>query len=281
MENAKYTIMVLLIISISSVGFARFGSTITVNAHTGPSLEYFYWINATNDTILTEEHFQKYLISWENIGSVSCKTRAGIYLFKANETENLSAFSSIYNIEYIAWSKYYESNAGSILTIELNSPLPEGKYFAKVRVYYCNELVEFGPYNVIVNKRAKFDNSTIRVNNIDFFDNYIELKITADKNIDKIHTYPLSYPFGWIIEQNTTDMVEAGKEKTIRIGYERPAKQDLAVKLRLASNDSITDTEIMIKEKELDIRYVIIPILIGIFVVGLYGLYKLKGKKRR
>lgn len=277
MKNAGY-ITIVLIISSAAVAFAGFGNSIIVNVHTGPSLDYFYWINATNNTITTEEHLQKYLISWENIGSVSCKTRAGVYIFKANSTGNLSAFDNIYDIEYIAWSQEYDTAAGRILTIELNSPLPEGKYIAKVRVYYCNEVLEFGPYNVTVSKRADFDNNTIKISHIDYFDNYIEFKATADRNIDKVYAYPLNYPFGWIIEQNYTK-IEAGKESTIRIDYQRPAKQEGNVKIRFASNDSITDAEISIENIQPDNRYLIILALAIVFAAGIFILYKLRSKR--
>ncbi|MBI4895557.1 MAG: hypothetical protein HY831_03625 [Candidatus Aenigmarchaeota archaeon] len=280
MKNTYLLAIILSVIAMSSIVFAGFGSTILIKASADPKLDYFYWINATDNTIVTEESFQKYLISWENIGSLSCRAKFGLYIFKGNNT-NLSVFDNVKDLEYVAWSKDYEAAAGSTITTELTSPLPEGEYKGDLRVYYCNEFLRFGPYNISVKKSNGFDNSTIKINSVSYSDKYIEIKAISDKRLDKLYVYPLSYPFGWVLEQNVTDNIEANKEQTIKIGYERPVKQETTVRLRLASDNYITDTEVLIKEKEdFDIRYVIIPILIIVFLIGLYALYKLKDKKR-
>ena len=274
--NAKSFLFIFVLSVLISSVFAG-GGTFVVKAVTQPKIDYYFWNNAS-----LEENLQKYTVSWENTGSISCRLRVGVYVFDLqNVSQKISVIGNIEHVAYVAWSNNIESPSGSISTIELFSPLSQGNYTAQINVFYCNNLIEFGPYNLTVNKTKNFDNQTIKVNNVEVFDDHLEIRMQSKKPYDKLYTYPKSYPFGWIVEQNSLNNIKENEERTINIKYEHSVKKEEYVTLRFATDDALTDVDVLIKQKEFDIRLIILPILMLIVTIGLFCLYKLRYKKNK
>ncbi len=269
----------ILIITIFAVlSSSAFAFNIVIEGNSEPMIDYFYWFNMSQ-----EDGFQKYTIVWENIGSVTCKTRIGVFVYEHDEYSLLTKVAdNIKDLKHVSWSSEFISIAGSVNNIELYSPMNVGEYSVQIKVYYCNDVYNFGFYDINITDTVIPNNQTIIINSVDVGENKMDIKYLSRNSYENVYIYPKNYPYGWVVEQNVTKNVEENKEYTATIYYERILDKPEYVNIRFASDDltAITDHEIYVVKKEFDTRTAYVIILSVIVFVCMFVLNKLRKRSK-
>jgi len=166
---------------------------------------------------------QRFVIDWENQGSVSCRTRVRIDI--RNETMNA----------YTAWTKEVPLEPGDHSDYEAYFyPQFSGNYTAQVFIYHCNTIEDIGNLTfeaLVPESTTESANETGSAQNIETArampleiaasntENRIEMKIKAKENTPDYVIIPKKYPLGWIVESEKVNNMNEKEERTVAIDY--------------------------------------------------------------
>ena len=159
------------------------------------------WLNVTSLSP------QKFSVTWENLGSFYCRTRARIGFY--NESRRI----------YASWGSEEVMKPGDTITWDLYSYLYSGAYNYTVTIYHCNEIFEFGPYPLAVWNITPIENAIEIMNSIADEDS-IELTIRSSKDLSNVIVIPERYPATWIFEAGKIETIRSGELKTVKMNYE-------------------------------------------------------------
>lgn len=149
--------------------------------------------------------YQEFMVVWENIGSVPCITRARMDLYNSS------------GIAYSSWSGQESMPSGKEAEFRLYSALPPGSYEARLRMYYCNEIMDAGISNISVPAYGK-ETNPIEIISLQAEDGELAIILRSSEEIKEVAVVPSRYPLGWIAE-GTKASLPANRTVEVRVGY--------------------------------------------------------------
>ena len=190
-------------------------------------------IRGTNAYVDYSKHVadssQKFLVDWENQGSVSCKVR--LRMDVSNETAH----------EYTGWSGEYALEPGDHADLEMYYYPPfTGNFQANITAYYCNTVEDvaslnftasMGRENALVNDSTTGNNPALQEKivkpvpidvTVENTENTVVLKVKARENLSSLVISPRRYPLGWIVESVKIENLKQNEERTVTIDYFPP-----------------------------------------------------------
>ncbi len=260
---------ILLLISVVSAGIQI---TVSISGVIDGNIAYLDVPNLVNNTP------QKFLLDWENLGSVACRVRARVDVYNKSE------------LIYTAWSKEVPMEPGYHSSLEAYFyPTTSGNYTAKISVYYCNLMEEKTNVNfTVIIAEKNVTNKTISKAEIPLeiktrsTEDYVEMRIRAKENISNLLVIPRDYPLGWIFPSERID-INAGEEKVVRIKYIPSIWKKANVSFDIATMDgrihTISHIVLSKGKKTYSIEHITIVVLIVIIIFLTFLLIKERKKE--
>lgn len=230
---------ILLLCLLASFGFANLASGLYIDINVSARIKgSYYLVNRTSGPV------QEFYVAWENRGSVGCSALPRIIFYNAsNETGSV----------YTAWAERRDMWPGDEADWFFYSTLPPGNYTSKVRIRYCREDFNYGPYGLEVPDYGEPENDILEIVGNKTFENYVELTLRSNQTLRDITVVPIEYPTAWAFGSDKVDVIEKGEEKTARLFYEPTIWKESKVKIRVMTMDGKHSTEasiVLVKEKE-------------------------------
>jgi hypothetical protein len=219
------------------------------------------WLNVTSFPP------QKFAMTWENTGSIACRSMARIDFFREDERV------------YTSWGPESLLRTGESASWELYSFLNESGYNFTVTVYHCNEPFQLGPYELSIQKPGQAADS-IKIVNSDANEESVNVYVMAEKDLENVVVIPADYPTGWIFESGRIESIRRGETKVVTMNYRPTLWEGAAVTFVAATEDgSYAQTKpVILRRQETDYSGIFFAIL-SIAIVTIY-LYCKKPKIR-
>ena len=227
---------------------------------------------------------QRFLIHWENTGSVGCRVRMGV---------------DIYNEElmYTAWSKELPLEPGDYSELEAwFYPKNSGNITSKIFIYFCNTIQQGPVLNFTAFIPITSDNitnttrSVVKAKKEKAFDiraesteNYVEMRIRSKKNIKDLVIIPRECPLGWIFESAKIDEIKKDEEKVVKINYVPSIWKEKTIEFDVVTMDGenhMVKEVILSKKKGYSLEQKVIAILIVVISILLILLYTTHKKRK-
>ncbi|MDI6806420.1 MAG: hypothetical protein QMD14_01225 [Candidatus Aenigmarchaeota archaeon] len=186
----------------------------------------YYFINVTLGPV------QSFYIAWENSGSVDCDVLPRIIFLNSS---NISVFT--------AWIKEGALAPGDESDWIFYSVLLPGNYTMFIKVLYCKELYEFGPYSVEVKNYTEPIRGILEIVANETHENYVELTLKANETLRDIVVTPVGYPVAWTFTQARVDKIEAGKEVKVKLFYKPTIWRETTVRVKAITMDGKYEVE--------------------------------------
>ena len=203
---------------------------------------------------------QKFSITWNNIGTTSCISRARIDFYNVSRRA------------YTSWGEKTIMKPGETVTWDLYSYLDTGQYNYTIIVYHCFDYYEFGPYPLVATNSTPIQD-VVEIVNSRADDEGIELFVTSNKEVKDVVVIPESYPSGWVFEPGKIESIKPGEVKSVKLNYESIGWEGKSINFIVATGDGNYADErpiILRKYEPSYIEYVFILFLATILVIYLY-----------
>jgi len=229
---------------------------------------------------------QRFVIDWENQGSVSCRTRLRV------DIKNDSLYA------YTAWSREVGLEPGDHSDFDTYFyPQYSGNYTAQYFVYHCNTIEDLGnrTFEAIVPENtadengenaAGGENAETRAtmplgisstNN----ESRISLKIAAKKSVPDFVVIPKKFPLGWIVESKKVSSMNEKEEMEVSIDYLPSIWKPLEIEFDIVSVDGKYHSTQKIQLKEETRGYTTEQLAIGGLSIAVLLLAALLVRERR
>ncbi len=206
-------VIILWVMLLTPIAFANILVEVNIPQSINGNIAYLNFSEEINDKP------QKFLLDWENQGSISCRVRVRIDFYNGT------------SLVYTGWSKEVPLEPGDHSDFEVYFyPKNSGNFTAEIFIYQCNEIwkatnVTFTasmPQNIIKNATniSQLTSKTIPFDvRAESTESHVEIKIKAKEDINGIIIVPERYPLGWIFEGGQVNTIKENEEKTISLGY--------------------------------------------------------------
>lgn len=228
----KILSLIIVILLLQSVAYAQFiGVGVSEVLKTEVlGLEY-------NSLI---ENGEPLKVSFElsNIGSIGYRARVRLNIY--NRT----------NLLQTVWSS--EENLPPGIGYHFNVYYPvnsEGKFKARVRVYYANEIEEVKSFDFQVKKIISPKN-TFYITNFRTYKEEVEFNLRSNETLENILIVPTNCPTGWVCEQKKLDGIKENETKKISLFYNPSLWKESGITINIFTEDGkygTTETFVMKK----------------------------------
>jgi hypothetical protein len=165
-----------------------------------------------------------------NIGSVGYRARIRLDIF--NRTNPLQT----------VWSS--EENLPPGVGYHFNVYYPvnyEGKFKARVRVYYANEIEEVKSFDFQVKKTTPPEKS-FSITNFMTYKEEVEFNLKSNETLENILIVPTNCPTGWICEQKKLDKIRENEINKISLYYSPSLWKESGITINVFMEDGKYDT---------------------------------------
>lgn len=199
---------------------------------------------------------QEASVSWENTGSTGCEVRARMDYFDENSS-----------LVYTGWSEAVPLWAGSQAGLSILSALPGGNYTARLRVYFCNEIFEYGPF-VIESVQDVTVEGVFMVTNVETHEEYIDVHVNSMREAGDVVVIPSTYPMGWIMGSGRIESIVPGLGGVARLHYEPSIWKESVVELTIASEEGFVERKRVFLSREQSFQlYWLAPVLAAMLII--------------
>lgn len=153
------------------------------------------------------------------------------------------------NLLQTVWSNEEAFPPGTDHRFNVYSPVNlEGRFKARVKVYFANEIEEVKSFDFRVKKviipEKPFDIERFRTYNEE-----IEIRLKSNRTLENVSIVPIC-PIGWICEQKKLDIIKENEIKDIILSYESSLWKESGITIYIFTDDGkygTTETFIMKK----------------------------------
>lgn len=239
-------LLIPLALAIVSIG------GIVIRVIVAPTIKAnYYFVNQTLGPV------QIFYIAWENSGSIDCDVLPRITFFN----------SSNHSV-YTAWIKKGGIPPGGGEDWIFYTSLPPGNYTAIVRVLYCKELFEYGPYSFEVKNYSLPKHGFLKIVGNKTFEDYVEITLTSNETLSDVAIIPINYPLAWVFTSSLINEIKAGEKVKVKLFYEPTIWRETFVKVKAITLDgSYEDEKEILLKKEVGILEKILNFLKSIFPI--------------
>lgn len=162
----------------------------------------------------TQYRPHRFLVSWENVGSVGCGIvlRADVYEVGENKSVHI----------YTAWSEGTPAESGETIVLETYW-LPEepGNYEVNLSVILCHKFSQLARTNFTIEKASQsFQKAPFEIKNMENNKSWVSFEIESSEDIHELIIIPTKYPLGWSVESKSVGQVRKNKVKEVSVSYE-------------------------------------------------------------
>jgi len=160
-----------------------------------------------------------------NPGSVGYKARVRLDIFNRSE------------ILQTLWSSEEDFPPSASYHFELYYPVNyEGKFKAKIRVYYANEIEEIKSFDFQV-KKIISAKKTFEITNFRTYKDEIEFDLMSDETLENVLVVPTNCPIGWVCEQKKLDKIKVNETKKVTLFYESSLWKESGISINVFTQD--------------------------------------------
>jgi hypothetical protein len=218
---------------------------------------------------------QRFLLDWENQGSVSCRVRMRIDFLE----EDVKV--------YTGWSaeKPIEPGDHGEFVVYFY-PNMSGNYTARIFAYHCNTIEELknASFSAYVprseanltgnasNASARKANATapaapfeIKTSNTN---ENVEFRVKSKTTLSELVIIPVKYPLGWIMESGKAGEIKAGEERSIDAPYVPSVWKPVEVVYEVSTLDGKYHQTVSVKLSEQKNGYSMEQVAIGLLIIA-------------
>jgi len=173
----------------------------------------------------------RFSIEFYNIGSIPYKARIKTEIFDNSD------------LIFSGWSQEKDFMPGDKKTFDTywySNCI--GDYFAKLKVYFGNEIKEYKKFGFSVSEyvtpKDVFDIKYLRT-----YDNYIIFDVKSKEDVNNLRVIPNEYTSGWIFEQKEIGNIYGNRSKLVVLNYYPTLWKPSNVSLILVSGEGNYYTE--------------------------------------
>jgi len=236
---------------------------------------------------------QRFLVDWENQGSVSCKVRLRMDI--SNEISH----------QYTGWSGESALEPGDHSELEMYYYPPfSGTFQANITAYYCNTVEDVATVyftartsreNVTGNSSGGDKNLALQERivkpvpvdvTVENTETTVVMKIKPRENLSSLVISPRRYPLGWIFESKRIEDLKQNEERTVTIDYVPPIWKPATIEFDYGTLEGgyHSTREITLQEAKKPGYYTmeqITMIILGITTMLFLALYLRERRKNR
>jgi hypothetical protein len=202
---------------------------------------------------------QKFIIVWENTGSVGCNFRMRADIYQRVKGESVPVYSS--------WSKAVPIEPGGAGNLEAYwYPNRTGEYSVETFLYFCNFLSDGPKSNFTVFKANRTLAKMPAAIRAESTEDYIDFVINPTEDISSLMIVPKSYPVGWVFESGEWRGIEKGKDNRLRLGYSAQIWKESNVSFDVVSSDGKYYQSVVVELAKKQ-EFPLYPIVIGVLVL--------------
>jgi len=206
------------------------------------ALEINIGVNPELEGVLSNFEFtsgpvQSFSVTWDNIGSISCISRARID-FKRNG-----------ELVHQVYSEESKVPTGKSVTWNLYSSLPKGNYTFYLFIDHCYGRFAFGPYNLTVVEEPPVDN-WFEAQQISNTKDTITISVKSKQDTGPVVVVAEKYPQGWMFQSSVIEKLPKDVSKEIQLHYRPQIWKEENITLSVISLDGRHKTEKQITLKE-------------------------------
>ena len=124
-----------------------------------------------------------------------------------------------------------------------------GEYFAKLKVYYGNEIREYKKFEFLISNSIESED-IFEIKDLRTYDNYIIFDVKSKEEVKDVIITPNRYTSGWIFEQKKIDKINKDGSKLVILPYYPTLWTPANVTLAIASNNGKYYSEKTIEMKK-------------------------------
>jgi len=205
--------LLILIFFITSVNAA------TIGVNIAESLK-----GNLKSTVEAQDSIMVVASDFQNIGSVTYNERSRLDIFEGD------------NIIFTSWSPEMIVKPGEFESNKLYwAKTHEGNFSARLRIYYGGEIEEKEIKVPEMDVFVPGDNFQIYVPRV--YGNTLRIFVKSKTDVKNLIVLPVSYPLGWIVEQEEAGPMEANQLKEVNIDFSAPEFRETGLELILMSSD--------------------------------------------
>jgi hypothetical protein len=163
--------------------------------------------NVSSITYDNNSNIVKFSIEFYNTGSVGYKDRIKIEIF---DNEDLI---------FSGWSQEKDLMPGERKSFDIywyNNKT--GKYFAKLKSYFGNEILEYKEFEFSIGRSTKPEDN-FEIKNFRTYDNFIIFDVDSKEDSHDVVIIPQQYTSGWIFEQKEIGNLTKNGSKLVVMNY--------------------------------------------------------------
>ncbi len=194
--------------------------------------------NISSITYDNSSNIVKFSIEFYNTGSVPYKSRIKTEIFNNSQL--------IFN----GWSQEKDFMPGNkeIYDIYWYTNYT-GKYFAKLKAYFGNEIKEYKKFGFSIDKSVTSED-IFEIKNLRTYDNYLIFDLQSKEDVKDVVIIPNEYIFGWIFEQKKIDNITKDSSKLVILNYYPTLWMSSNVTLAIVSDNGKYYTEKTLEMKK-------------------------------
>ena len=160
-----------------------------------------------------------------NSGSTGYKARARLDVFNDSE------------LVFTGWSEEKSFIPGTRETFSLYwLPPQKGRFLAKLRVYYADEIEKIRTIRVEV-KNVSSLLKNFEITDLKTYSDEIKFKLKSNKSLKNVLIIPSDYPLGWVFEQKRIEKIDKDEIKDITLGYKPSLWKPSGITLKIVTED--------------------------------------------
>jgi hypothetical protein len=202
---------------------------------------------------------QKFIIVWENTGSVGCNFRMRADIYQRARGKLVLAYTS--------WSKAVPIEPGGAGNLEAYwYPNKTGDYSVETFLYFCNFLSVGPKSNFTVFKANRTLAKMPAAIRAESTEDYIDFVINPTEDISSLMIVPKSYPVGWVFDSGEWLGIEKGKDNRLRLGYSAQIWKASNVSFDVVSSDGRYYQSVVVELAKKQ-EFPTYPVVIGVLVL--------------
>jgi hypothetical protein len=177
--------------------------------------------NISSITYDNTSNIAKISVEFYNTGSVPFKARIKAEIF--NESDML----------FSGWGKEEDFMSGDKKVSDIYWYTNNiGDYFAKIKVYFGNDVVEYKRFGFSITKSVEPED-VFEIKNLRTYDDHIIFDLDSRKEAENVIVIPTKYTPGWIFEQAEVGNISGNSSKLVVMKYYptiwKPSNTTLAI----------------------------------------------------
>ncbi|MBN2518299.1 MAG: hypothetical protein JXB14_05620 [Candidatus Altiarchaeota archaeon] len=172
----------------------------------------------------------RFLITWENTGSVGCDVvlRTDVYAKEAEKKSHV----------YTAWSESTPIESGATGNIEAYwLPGEPGEYEANLSIILCNNFLQVLQANISINEsQGTFEKAPFEVLRVENDEKQVEFEVKSEEDLEELIIIPTKYPLGWRVDSKAFRNIGGDEPKILSLDYEPGIKGEKEITFELLAN---------------------------------------------